>query len=54
MVGGEECGCAYSKAEASGSQVAGVYTIAIVTNWTAYMLIAGIVFSLYPPKLPPA
>lgn len=44
----------YSKAEVSGSQVAWVYTIAIVTNWTGYMLIAGIVFSLYPPTLPPA
>lgn len=44
----------YSRANVSGSQVAGVYTIAIVTNWTGYMLIAGLVFGLYPPTLPPS
>lgn len=42
----------YSRANVSGSQVAGIYTIAIITNWTGYMLLAGGVLALMPPALP--
>lgn len=42
----------YSRANVSGSQVAGIYTIAIITNWTGYMLLAGGVLTLAPPPLP--
>ena len=43
----------YSRANVSGSQVAGIYTIAIITNWTGYMLLAGGVLAAMPPALPP-
>lgn len=42
----------YSRANVSGSQVAGIYTIAIITNWTGYMLLAGGVLAAMPPALP--
>lgn len=42
----------YSRANVSGSQVAGIYTIAIITNWTGYMLLAGVVLTAMPPTLP--
>lgn len=42
----------YSRANVSGSQVAGVYTIAVITNWTGYMLLAGGVLAIVPPVLP--
>lgn len=42
----------YSRANVSGSQVAGIYTIAIITNWTGYMLLAGVVLAWMPPVLP--
>lgn len=42
----------YSRANVSGSQVAGIYTIAIITNWTGYMLLAGGVLAVMPPALP--
>ena len=42
----------YSRANVSGSQVAGIYTMAIITNWTGYMLLAGCVLAAMPPALP--
>ncbi|GJG97962.1 lysylphosphatidylglycerol synthase domain-containing protein [Cupriavidus pauculus] len=42
----------YSRANVSGSQVAGIYTIAIITNWTGYMMLAGGVLTAMPPMLP--
>lgn len=42
----------YSRANVSASQVAGVYTIAIVTNWTGYMMLAGGMLAAMPPPLP--
>ncbi|RZT31389.1 lysylphosphatidylglycerol synthase transmembrane domain-containing protein [Cupriavidus agavae] len=42
----------YTRFGISASQVAGIYTIAVVTNWTGYMLLAGAMFLWQPPTLP--
>ncbi|MEN7529527.1 MULTISPECIES: YbhN family protein [unclassified Cupriavidus] len=42
----------YTRSGVSASQVAGVYTIAVVTNWTGYMILAGLMFVWQPPVLP--
>lgn len=55
VLGGMACRARlYSRLGLPGGRIARIVTFSLVSNWLGYLLLAGMVFALSPPELPPA
>ncbi len=55
VLGGMACRARlYARLGLQGGRIARIVTFAMVSNWLGYLFLAGAVFALAPPELPPA
>ena len=55
VLGGLACRARlYTRQGLQGGRIARIFTFSLVSNWLGYLLLAGVVFTVAPPELPPA